>query len=142
LDVNAYFLSLSGELNALKDRVRHLISGSHWQTDGEWKETVLRSVLRRHLPSSLEVGTGFIVAPNTASTQVDVLVYDSTKPVLFREGDLVFLAADSVKAVIEVKSKIHSQRHLEEVLDKLADKAEFVSQNRPHSEINTRGLYT
>jgi len=63
VDVIKYFESLSTELSSLKDRVRYIIDDKHWLTDGEWKESVLRSILRRHLPSSVCVGSGFLVTP-------------------------------------------------------------------------------
>lgn len=138
MDVTRYFESLSSELWALKDRVRYLIQGEHWLTDGEWKESVLRSTLRRHLPNSVEVASGFLVAPDDASRQIDVLVYDASKPVLFKDGDLVFLASDAARAIIEVKSRIHSGSHLSEVLQKLADKAEFLYEQTPGTEFEAQ----
>lgn len=138
MDVKQYFESLSMELSALKDRVRYLIQGRHWLTDGEWKESVLRSTLRRHLPTSVEVASGFLVAPTESSKQIDVLVYDSTKPVLFKDADLVFLTSDAVRAVIEVKSKISSASHLSEVLHKLADKAEFLYEQTPDNQFEAQ----
>ena len=101
----AYFRSLTAEVAALKDRVRYLIEGAHWQTDGEWKESVIRQVLRRHLPQSVSVGRGFVVTATATSRQIDVLIVDSSKPVLFRDGDLVFVTPDAVLGVIEVKSR-------------------------------------
>ncbi len=101
---DAYFHSLTAEVAALKDRVRYLIEDRHWQTDGEWKERVVRQVLRRHLPLSVNVGRGFVITSTSASTQIDVLITDSSKPVLFRDGELVFVTPDTVLGVIEVKS--------------------------------------
>src|SRR6058998_3443160 len=101
----AYFQSLAAEVEALKDRVRYLIEDAHWQTDGEWKESVIRQVLRRHLPQSVSVGRGFVVTATATSRQIDVLIVDSGKPVLFRDGDLVFVTPDAVLGVIEVKSR-------------------------------------
>mgnify|MGYP001596886059 CR=1 FL=1 len=101
----AYFRSLTAEVDALKDRVRYLIEDAHWQTDGEWKESVIRQVLRRHLPQSVSVGRGFVVTAAGTSRQIDVLIVDSDKPVLFRDGDLVFVTPDAVLGVIEVKSR-------------------------------------
>jgi hypothetical protein len=103
--IEAYFKSLTSEVEALKDRVRHLLETSHWQTDGEWKESVIRQVLRRHLPGSVSVGRGFVVTATAASHQLDVLIVDAGKPVLFRDGDLVFVTPDAVVGVIEVKSR-------------------------------------
>ena len=74
MNVPEYFESISLDLNALKNRVRNFISDAHWQTDGEWKESVLRNILRRHLPKNIEVGRGFIVRPEDCSTQIDVLI--------------------------------------------------------------------
>ena len=101
-----YFHSLTQELNALKNRVRHFIKDRHWLSDGLWKESVLRAVLRRHLPRHLEVGSGFIVAGSEVSTQVDILIYDSNYPILFRDGDFVVVTPDLVRAVIEVKTRV------------------------------------
>jgi hypothetical protein len=92
-------------LEALKDRVRFLIEDRHWQTDGEWKESVLRQVLRRHLGGAMSVGRGFVVSSAGSSHQLDILIFDSSKPVLFRDGDLAFVTPDAVVGVIEVKTR-------------------------------------
>lgn len=106
MNVPDYFRSLGHELEALKHRVRYLIADAHWQTDGEWKESVLRQVLRRHLPDDAVVGRGFVVGRGAASHQIDILIHDGTKPVLFRDSDLVFVTPDAVLGLIEVKSRV------------------------------------
>jgi len=63
MDLNNYFESLGLELDSLKLRVRRLLTSPNWQTDGEWKESVLRQVLRRHLPDTAVVGRGFVISP-------------------------------------------------------------------------------
>ena len=105
MNIDQYFLSLTKETDALKNRVRFLIEDRHWQTDGEWKESVIRQILRRYLPSSVTVGRGFVIAAGLSSNQIDVLIFDSSKPVLFRDGDLVFVTPDAVLGAIEVKSR-------------------------------------
>jgi hypothetical protein len=100
-----YFRSLTDETEALKNRVRYLIEDRHWQTDGEWKESVIRQVLRRYLPASVTVCRGFVVTANQSSSQLDILIFDSSKPVLFRDGDLAFVTPDAVIGVVEVKSR-------------------------------------
>src|SRR2546427_2303201 len=99
MDVRSYFESLGLELGSLKHRVRQLIADAHWQTDGEWKESVLRHVLRRHLPTSAVVGRGFVVTSKSASSQLDVLIHDGSKPVVFKDGDLVFVTPDAVLGI-------------------------------------------
>jgi hypothetical protein len=130
MDVAAYFESLTQELNSVKDRVRQIIGSNSWQTDGEWKESVLRGILRRHLPTNVGVGRGFVVEPEGCSTQIDILLYDSTKPLLYRDGDLVLLTSDAVLGIVEVKTRVGGRREIEEILSKLATSAEFVNRNR------------
>lgn len=101
----AYHESLNAEFDALKDRVRHLIAGNHWPSDGEYKEGVLQKILVRHLPDNLRVGRGFVCfSDKSVSTQIDVLITDKSKPTLFKEDDFVIVTPDCVKAIIEVKS--------------------------------------
>jgi hypothetical protein len=125
MDAADYYRSLSQEITALQNRVRFIISNQHWQTDGEWKESVLRTVLRRHLPSTLAVGRGFIITQRRPSTQIDVIIYDTTYPLLHQDGDLIFVTPDAVRAIIEVKSTIGTS-DVAEVLSKLADNAELL----------------
>ena len=113
-----YFESITKEISSMKNRIRNFIGGVHWQTDGEWKEAILRSILRRYLPLTTGVGKGFITTKDGPSSQIDILLYDTTKPILFKDGDFVLVTPDSVVGVIEVKTRI--KRHeLNEVLSKL-----------------------
>ena len=127
MNVEAHFESLTRELEALRDRVRLFsVATPHWQTDGEWKESVLRATLRRYLPSNIEPLRGFVVTPDRGTGQVDILLYDNRKPVLFRDGDLVFVTADAVLGIVEVKSEIRDRYALKEALESLAEDAEVI----------------
>jgi hypothetical protein len=101
-----YFKSLSLELTSLKNRVRHFIKDKHWLSDGEWKESVLRASLSRCLPADIKIGRGFIYTPDKLSTQIDILLYASDAPVLFRDTDFVIVQPQAVLGVIEVKTKL------------------------------------
>lgn len=109
MNVESYFKSLSLEFTALKDRVRNFIDDAHWPTDGGWKETVLRTILSRSLPQDIQIGQGFIVTPEWKSTQIDILLYSSSAPLLFRDGNLVIVQPSAVRGVIEVKTKLTLQ---------------------------------
>jgi len=122
-----YFLSITDELNSLKNRIRNFVQ--HWPTDGEWKESVLRSILRRHLPATIGIGKGFIIGKEGASTQIDIIFYDKTKPILYQEGDLLILTPDATLGAIEVKTNIDE---IENSLNKLADIVELASQSSQH----------
>ncbi|MFN9176144.1 MAG: DUF6602 domain-containing protein [Synechocystis sp.] len=140
MDVSNYFDSLSLEIKALKNRVRYLIGTRHFLTDGEWKESILRTILRRHLPSTVEVGRGFIVKPNGPSKQIDVLIYDTSKPILYQDGDLVMITPDSVKGIIEVKTKINCISELSGIINNLADNTEFINDDS-FDEINEDNVF-
>lgn len=118
MDTKNYYKSLSSELESLKNRVRNFIHDSHWQTDGEWKESVLRSILLRNIPETVRIGRGFIVKKDYASTHIDVLIYRHDTPVFFRDGDLVFIPPEGVLGIIEVKTSLNTTS-LEKALSKL-----------------------
>ena len=124
--------SLTQELMSTKNRVRDFIEDAHWLTDGEWKESVLRNVLRRNLPKSVEVGRGFVICGTQSSKQIDILIFRSDCPVLFRDGDLVFLTPDAVIGIIEVKSSLNcTQATL--AIEVLAQQVRLIRCNGRHS---------
>jgi hypothetical protein len=103
--------SITSELNIIKDRVQDLIGTRHWGEVGRFKEAILKNVIKRFLPNHFSIGTGFIVDSENGdevSRQLDIIIYDNTYPVLFSEGDFIITTKRNVKAVIEVKSSIHT----------------------------------
>lgn len=110
-----YQISINRELDTIKNRVRNLIGDANWGEDGRYKEEKLKSVLRTRLPNNLSVGTGFVLNQishneNVVSKQIDILIYDNTQPTIFSEDDFVIVTQNSVRALIEVKSKVLSNR--------------------------------
>lgn len=127
-----YYQSLTSELDAIKNRIRHLVT--HWQADGEWKEAVLRTILRRHLPASVHVGRGFVVSRDQNSTQIDLLVLKHEKPTLFRDGELAIVTPDAPGAIVEVKTNLNGEVEWYNACKKLADDGrmcEQVAKNKP-----------
>lgn len=133
-----YLKSISAEMQASKDRIRLLIGGRHWQTDGEHKEAVLRKMIRSVIPSRLSLCRGFMVNHLQEGTgQVDILILDRlNKPVLFQDDELVIATPDCVRGIIEVKTKIHSAAELREVLSKLSDHLGF---QKKYSDVSAFG---
>lgn len=99
-----YLASIMSEVTGIKDRITFLIS--HGPTQGSYYEGLIRSVLKKYIPSKYHVATGFIEdCPN----QIDILIYDRMNyPPIFQYEDLVVVGRDSVRAVIEVKSRLDS----------------------------------
>jgi hypothetical protein len=122
MDHQHIYNSLGTELLCLKDRVRQLIGDAHWQTDGEWKESVLRNVIRRYLPAQILMRRGFMVdktpIAHYSSGQIDILFTDSRWPTLFSDGELAIVAVSSVRGIVEVKTQI-STRTVQKELEKL-----------------------
>lgn len=116
--------SIGKELLTIKDRVRNLIGNAHRGEEGRYKESVLKKMIREYLPHNLSIGSWFIVSKNAdnshISKQIDILIYDNSYPVVFRDGDFVIITQDMVKAIIEVKSRIYSSgnNNLEDIVNK------------------------
>lgn len=101
----------------------------------------MRAALRGYLPSHIEPLRGFVVTPERGTGQIDVLLYDNRKPVLFRNGDLAFVTPDAVLGIIEVKSRIPDRSRLREALGSLADDAELIRSARSKEKELFVGLF-
>lgn len=129
--------SIGHELDMQKNRVRNLIGPTHWQTDGEHKEAVLRKVLRSFAPEMFRIGRGFICYPRSAesSTQLDILITSRLRPTLYQDDDLMFVTSSTVEAVVEVKTRLAKGVKFTRTLNTLADELERIratsEQNRP-----------
>src|SRR5262245_17489219 len=98
---------------------------AHRGEDGRYIESLVRTYLRRLLPTSLEVATGFILRPavktgnngrerkgegDTHSTQLDILVHDSVNyPVFQRFADSVIVPPEGVIAIISIKKNLRDK---------------------------------
>ena len=105
--------SWTGELAAQANRIRQLIGSAHWLSDGNHKEAILRTFLRKYLPPSTYVGTGFVLnssANRVISPQIDVLICDLSRQTPFLlEEELLITPPKALLAHIEVKSNLTSQ---------------------------------
>jgi len=97
-----YYGSIGEELKIKSNRISLLVS--HGQTVGNYREVILRDLINDHLPSQFSCSTGFIQG---FEQQLDIIVYDSQNfSPLFKEGDLVVLKQEAVRAIIEVKTNL------------------------------------
>lgn len=91
------------ELSAQFRTLNHFVE--HAGEIGRAHETYLRAVIKRFLPGSSEIGTGFIVSDKWVSTQQDIIIYDKLDyPQLFQVGDCVVVDFNAVSATLEVKT--------------------------------------
>ena len=125
-DLLAYHRSIGDELNISEKRIRNLIGSSHWLTDGEHKESILRKVIAEFCPEIFRIGTGFVCYPaaldeqEISSTQLDILVTSKTNPTLYKSGELHFVTPEYASAVVEVKSRLNGAAEFRNVLRKLS----------------------
>jgi len=72
-------------------------------TESHWLE-----FLRGTLPHRYQVAKGFVIdSIGTVSDEIDCLLYDRQySPIVFQRGDSIYIPAESVYAVLEVKQEI------------------------------------
>lgn len=134
IDINAYLKSITAEFMAQKDRIRHFIQLEHLPTDGAWKESLLRAMISRTLPARYAVSSGFVITERAPSSQIDVLIYDTSVPVLYKGGDLVFVQPSACAAVIEVKSCLNATT-FRNAANKLADACALINAHERDSPL-------
>lgn len=110
-----YRESISAELIAVKDRLRSIIGNSHWGEDGRYKEIILSSIMRNALPSSVSIGTGFVIGEHAISRQIDIIIYRRNVPPFFQNGDFVIVPREAVLGIVEVKTKLDSRNARETI---------------------------
>ncbi|MFT3807105.1 DUF6602 domain-containing protein [Arenimonas sp.] len=138
----SYLSSWAAELAAQSDRVRDLIGGAHWLSDGAHKEELIRSFLRNYVSSRLRVSQGFIktVYPNErCSREIDVLIVDGEgQPSFFRSGAFEIVPPNSVAAFMQVKSGV-SSAVMASALDNIATAASLAI-DTPHPTRIWKGI--
>lgn len=140
--------SITQELDSIKNRVRNLLGDAHWGEEGRFKEAVLKNVLRKFLPSNLSVGTGFILKAegesdneNVHSRQLDIIIYDNTKPVLFSEGDFIITTTSNVRGIVEVKSKITANTFVDVIQQFDNSISDFITEFNEREERIFAGIF-
>lgn len=118
------YKSIAQEFNSIKSRLELIIgTNTHLGENGSYRERLLIEVIRKNLPSSTRVCTGFIVDQEInqnsteqrfySSTQQDILVLRPNSQVLFDYEDVVVAPIESVLAKIEVKTSLIAPINIE-----------------------------
>lgn len=142
-DFTKFFESINKELMAIKDRLTGLIGDANRGENGRYREEILKSTISKFLPKKYCMGTGFVINhKKEISTQIDIIIYDNTFPVLFSERDFVVVLADSVKAIIEVKSSIRNTTELIKAIKKSEENGKKIRINFPLNEKIFNGIFS
>lgn len=133
---NKFLSSYNAELLSKVSRLDELIGRDHWLSVGNYKESILRSLISNILPRKYEVSTGFILASNRKgeilkSRQIDIIIWDSTNYApIFRDREFVIVPPESCSAVVEVKGKL-TAKELRKSLLNIDSLIEFCSTAYP-----------
>ncbi|MGG0788788.1 DUF6602 domain-containing protein [Peribacillus simplex] len=97
--------------------------------EGNYREYLLIEYLRKILPSTVEVGSGFVIDENFYTTnQIDIIIYDANIAPLFKSGDLVVVIPASVYGIVEVKTT-HYPSNLEKELQNASQNYELIKKS-------------
>jgi len=140
-DLTTYAGMIGDEFASRVDRVSQLIGKAHHLSVGQYKESILRSLIRSYLPRRYSVASGFILFPRKSrlldlssknldlwnlrehelSKQLDVIVFDDLNyPPVLQDDGFVVLRPESVRSVIEVKGFLNVER-VEKCVDLFID---------------------
>ena len=145
---------VSAEFDAAKNSVRNLIGDTHWLTDGNHKESLLRNRMRAEIGRCYDVGSGFVCFPpyrvdydnqnRTTSGQLDLLVLSQDTPPLMvtEEEKLFFVTPSAVRAVAEIKTTLYpgkkSKTSIGYIFDKFAEQIALIRA----SAVNGQDIWT
>ena len=92
----------------------------HHGESGRAREQILTAFIRRLVPSSFGVSTGFVLdAVGGLSRQVDIVIYRTDYAPIFDIGNVKHFFVESVVAVMEVKAAITSTARLDQALQNI-----------------------
>jgi hypothetical protein len=132
-----YLASIADELYSQSTRVRDLIGGVHWLSDGRHKEYLLTELIKRHLPSGCLAAPGFVVRPGDVSgcsREQDLLVVDtSVEGPLFHQGNLIIAFPSTVLAAISVKTNAE-EKYVREAVQGLNSVRDVSADTNPQRE--------
>ena len=75
---------------------------------GDYYEAIIRDIVRDNISSSFGVGRGVVLAPDgRSSRETDIIIYSASEyGQLFKSGDIVVVAPEAVRCVIQVKGSV------------------------------------
>lgn len=106
IDLRNLFLALQEQLEVHLRSERRI--GTHPGVKGASAEVNWKAMLDDHLPSRYRVSKGFVIdSGGGLSDEIDLVVYDRQySPLLFNRDGILYIPAESVYAVLEVKQQL------------------------------------
>jgi hypothetical protein len=92
----------------------------HPAEGGRARENVIYKYIRKIIPNSFGISTGFILdTQGQISKQIDIIIYRTDYHPIFEIGGINHFFVESVVAIIEVKSSIRSVSELTKALENI-----------------------
>lgn len=112
LDLHSIFLNLQKQMIQKLSSNREIIF--HSTTKGDASEINWIEWLKTYLPRRYEVDKAFIIDSNNRfSQQIDLVIYDRQySPFVFNQDGAIYIPAESVYAVFEVKQELNKTNFL------------------------------
>jgi hypothetical protein len=109
IELDSVFSAISEPLKSILATTSATVS--HPTTKGDASEYQWLMWLRTYLPKRYEVDKGFVIdSEGGISDQQDIVVYDRQyTPYLLNKDGIIYVPAESVYAVIEVKQKLNKE---------------------------------
>jgi len=109
IKLDSVFYAISEPLRAILSSTGASIS--HPSTKGDASEFQWLRWLQTYLPRRYEVSSGFVIdSEGYVSDQQDIIVYDRQyTPYLLNEEGIIYVPAESVYAIIEVKQELNKE---------------------------------
>jgi hypothetical protein len=106
IDLRRLFLGLQDQLLSSLQASRDLLR--HPTAKGDASELKWLEMLSDHLPSRYQASKAFVIdSDGSLSQQIDVVIYDRQySPLLFKQDPSLYVPAESVYAVFEVKQAL------------------------------------
>lgn len=115
----------------VKNRLELARAIGHPGESGRARENVIADFLRRLIPQSFGIDTGFIIdSLGAISKQVDIVIYRTDYHPVFEVSGIKHFLVESVVAVIENKARITSLAQLTRALDNIRSVKQLDRTNR------------
>jgi hypothetical protein len=119
IELDSVFSAISEPLKSILSTTSATVS--HPTTKGDASEYQWLTWLRTYLPKRYEIDKGFVIdSEGGISDQQDIIVYDRQyTPYLLNKDGIIYVPAESVYAVIEVKQELN-KKYIEYAGEKIA----------------------
>lgn len=89
---------------------------------GSYRELLIHNWLRLYIPKKYGIASGFVInADNKISTQCDIIIYDINHTPQIQNENQKFFPIETIVAIGEVKSDLHSFIELKKCVEKLSE---------------------